>query len=59
MKAPQEILDLVARFDQNLEAYQSGKYNETQIRREFIDPFFKALAGMSKTFPAMLKPTKM
>jgi hypothetical protein len=43
MKAPQEIIDLVARFDQNLEAYQSGKYNETQIRREFIDPFFKAL----------------
>lgn len=43
MKAPQEILDLVARFDQNFEAYQSGKYNETQLRREFIDPFFKAL----------------
>jgi len=43
MKAPQEIIDLVARFDQNLEAYQSGRYNETQIRREFIDPFFKAL----------------
>jgi len=43
MKAPQEIFALVARFEQNLEAYQSGKYNETQIRREFIDPFFKAL----------------
>ena len=41
MKAPQEIFALVARFEQNLEAYQSGKYNETQIRREFIDPFFK------------------
>jgi len=26
MKAPQEIIDLVARFDQNLEAYQSGRY---------------------------------
>lgn len=43
MKAPQEIFALVARFEQNLEAYQSGKYNETQIRREFIDPFFKVL----------------
>src|SRR4030042_7047811 len=43
MKAPQEIIDLVDRFEQNSEAYQSGKYNETQLRREFIDPFFKAL----------------
>ena len=43
MKAPQEIIALVERFDQNLQAYQSGKYNETQLRREFIDPFFKAL----------------
>ena len=43
MKAPQEIIDLVARFDQNIDAYQSGKYNETHLRREFVDPFFKAL----------------
>ena len=43
MKAPQEIIDLVDRFDRNCEAYQSGKYNEMQLRREFIDPFFKAL----------------
>lgn len=43
MKAPQEIIALVERFDQNLDSYQSGKYNETQLRREFIDPFFKAL----------------
>jgi hypothetical protein len=43
MTAPREIVDLVERFDRNREAYQSGKYNETQLRREFIDPFFKAL----------------
>ena len=43
MAAPREILDLVARFDQQLEAYKSGQYNETQLRREFLDPFFKAL----------------
>src|SRR5450759_1459467 len=43
MKAPQEIIDLVDRFESNSEAYQSGKYNEMQLRREFIDPFFKAL----------------
>ncbi len=43
MPAPREILDLVARFEQQLDAYQSGQYNETQLRREFLDPFFKAL----------------
>jgi len=43
MPAPQEILDLIARFEQQLEAYKSGQYNETQVRREFLDPFFKAL----------------
>jgi hypothetical protein len=43
MPAPREILDLVARFEQQLDAYKSGQYNETQLRREFLDPFFKAL----------------
>ena len=35
--------DLVDRFERNVEAYTSGHYNETQLRREFLDPFFKAL----------------
>lgn len=43
MPAPQQLLDLVDRFDRNLDAYRSGKYNETQVRREFIDPFLKLL----------------
>lgn len=43
MGAPKEIIDLVERFDRHLEAYKSGRYNETQLRREFIDPFFEAL----------------
>ncbi|MCD4812864.1 N-6 DNA methylase [bacterium] len=43
MAAPQIILDLVDRFESNLEAYTSGHYNETQLRREFLDPFFTAL----------------
>ena len=43
MPAPREILELVARFEQQLDAYKSGQYNETQVRREFLDPFFKAL----------------
>lgn len=43
MPAPQLILDLIERFERNKEAYKSGAYNETQVRREFIDPFFEAL----------------
>lgn len=43
MSAPEEILELIERFDRNREAYRSGLYNETQLRREFIDPFFETL----------------
>lgn len=43
MAAPKEIIDLVERFETNKESYKSGHYNETQVRREFVDPFFKAL----------------
>ena len=43
MPAPREILQLVARFEQQLDSYKSGQYNETQVRREFLDPCFKAL----------------
>lgn len=43
MAAPNEIIDLVERFETNKESYKSGHYNETQVRREFVDPFFKAL----------------
>jgi type I restriction-modification system DNA methylase subunit len=41
--APKEILDLIERFERNLDAYKTGQYNETQLRREFLDPFFKHL----------------
>jgi len=37
------ISELVERFDRNLEAYKQGKYNETQVRLEFINPFFEEL----------------
>lgn len=39
---PQAILDLVERFSSNVDLYRSPGYNETQARREFIDPFFAA-----------------
>ena len=43
MAAPKEIVDLVERFERNLLEYKSSTYNEAQTRKEFIDPFFKAL----------------
>lgn len=43
MPAPKEIIDLVARFEEHVDAYRGGNYKETQLRREFLDPFFKAL----------------
>ena len=43
MTAPDTIKSLVDRFKNNHEAYRAGKYNETQLRREFLDPFFEAL----------------
>ena len=40
---PSKVLELIETFDQNIEAYKDQQYNETQLRREFIDPFFTAL----------------
>jgi type I restriction-modification system DNA methylase subunit len=43
MSLPQTIRELVDRFKRQREAYRSPQYNETQLRREFLDPFFKTL----------------
>lgn len=43
MSVPQAIRELVERFERQRDAYHSPHYNETQLRREFLDPFFKAL----------------
>ena len=43
MAVPDTVLSLVERFDYHSDTYRSGRYNETQVRREFIDPLFKAL----------------
>lgn len=43
MTTPEIIQQLVQRFEEHKETYRSGKYNETQLRREFLDPFFEAL----------------
>lgn len=33
----------MAKFEEHAETYQRGSYNETQLRRDFLDPFFEAL----------------
>ncbi len=38
-----KIKSLVERFDEQKEFYKQTQYNETQTRRDFIDPFWKAL----------------
>ncbi|MFH1616867.1 MAG: DNA methyltransferase [Planctomycetota bacterium] len=43
MTMPKEILHLVESFERNLDSYKTQQYNETQLRHEFIDPFFIAL----------------
>jgi len=40
---PSRVIDLVETFDRNIDTYRSQQYNETQLRREFIDPFFEQL----------------
>ncbi len=42
MPAPDRIKQLVETFEQNINEYHSGK-NETELRRQFLDPFFEAL----------------
>ena len=41
--AREKIKSLVQRFEEQKEFYKNKDYNETQTRRDFIDPFWKAL----------------
>ena len=43
MPIPPLIEQLVERFALNEKAYHSGKYNEAQVRQEFINPFWEAM----------------
>ncbi|MDR1764460.1 MAG: hypothetical protein LBR64_11030, partial [Dysgonamonadaceae bacterium] len=42
-EAYSQISALVQRFNEQKLSYQRVEYNETQTRRDFIDPLFKAL----------------
>lgn len=43
MTSPQEISDLVARFEDQFQAYKSPQYKEAQLRQDFTNPFFREL----------------
>lgn len=43
MPIPPEVERLCETFANNLEHYKAPGYNETQLRREFLDPFWEAL----------------
>jgi len=43
MTAPDIIKQLVERFDWHRKTHRAGKYNETQLRNEFLNPFLEAL----------------
>ncbi len=42
-EVPTQIAELIATFDQNLDAYHTAAFGETEARVEFINPFFEAL----------------
>ena len=42
-EAYSQIAALVERFTEQLPSYKKSDYNETLTRKDFIDPFFKAL----------------
>ncbi len=43
MPVPKKVLDLIDRFEYNLESYKKGQYNETQVRLEYINPLMEEL----------------
>ncbi len=43
MPPPAIVAELVERFDDHLDQYRSGGYNEAQLRQEFLNPLLEAL----------------
>ena len=43
MAAPDSVKQLIDVFESNLDFYKSNKYNEAQLRQEFLDPLFREL----------------
>ena len=64
--AYKKISELVERFDDQFTSYKKADYNETLTRRDFIDPFFKALGwdmdneqGYAQSFREVIHEAKV
>jgi len=44
MTPPNQVLQLIERFERNLTKYKRPDYKEARVRAEFIDPFLEALS---------------
>jgi len=43
LAVPEKVLELVERFESDIDKYKSLSYNEEEIKIEFINPLFEAL----------------
>jgi hypothetical protein len=41
MPAPESVIKLCETFAEHREHFRSGNYNEFQLRKQFLDPFFE------------------
>ena len=58
-QAKQTVKELVERFRRNLDVYKKSTYNETQVRQEFINPFFEALEAQKFQLTRVLIPANI
>ncbi|HQK68267.1 MAG TPA: TaqI-like C-terminal specificity domain-containing protein [Bacteroidales bacterium] len=66
LTAHKNISNLVTRFENQYDSYSNVNYNETQTRKDFIDPFFKALgwdidneAGYAEAYREVIQEDKV
>ena len=65
-EAYKKVEELVSKFRNNKEQYTNKNYNETETRRDFLDPFFEAFgwdvsnrAGKSQTYRDVIHEDKV
>lgn len=54
MASPADVARLVERFAEQRQDYRSGRYNEAQLRQDFLNPFFEALGW--DVLPRLYRP---
>lgn len=54
VEAPAKIVELVDKFERNLEAYKNPSFKEEMLKQDFINPSLKPGVGMWIIFLAQL-----